>query len=172
MAKYALRPMKSSDLQLVLTWRNHPDVSKWMCTTHSISLTEHYEWYENVNNNPEIYLMIYEREGKAEGFLSISRTRFSKVADWGFYLAPCAPKGSGQNLGSVAINFVFNTLGFYKVCGQVLAFNERSITFHRELGFTEEGRLRKQHFDGKQYHDVVCFGLLVNDYKIWSKRFC
>lgn len=172
MAKNSIRPMRSSDLELVLTWRNHPNISKWMYTTRSISLNEHRGWYEKARNNPAIYPMIYERKGKAEGFVSVSRTRFSEVADWGFYLAPCAPKGSGQSLGIIALNYVFNTLAFRKICGQVLAINESSITFHKDLGFTEEGRLRKQHFDGTQYHDVVCFGLLVDDYKIWGKNSC
>jgi len=32
------------------------------------------------------------------------------------------------------------------------------------LGFQREGVLRQQHFDGQQYHDVVCFGLLANEW--------
>jgi len=171
MAKNVLRPMRLSDLELVLSWRNHPDVSKWMYTTHAISLKEHRKWCENVIGNPDIYPMIYEQESKAEGFVRISRTRSSEVADWGFYLAPCSPNGTGSNLGITALNYTFNTLGFSKLCGQVLVFNERSITFHKNLGFTEERRLRKHHYDGKQYHDVVCFGLLIDDYKIWGKSF-
>jgi UDP-4-amino-4,6-dideoxy-N-acetyl-beta-L-altrosamine N-acetyltransferase len=52
----------------------------------------------------------------------------------------------------------------HKLCGQALAFNERSIRFHQNLGFRREGVLRQQHFDGEQYHDVVCFGLLASEW--------
>ncbi|NQD81620.1 GNAT family N-acetyltransferase, partial [Pseudomonas sp. CrR14] len=79
---------------------------------------------------------------------------------WGFYLAPGAPRGTGQQLGEAALAFAFDSLGLHKVCGQALAFNERSIRFHEKLGFVQEGALREQHYDGATYHTIIHFGLL------------
>ena len=80
-------------------------------------------------------------------------------------LAPDAPKGSGRQLGRAALNHAFRQLKFHKVCGQALAYNQRSIQFHQSLGFEQEGILRDQHFDGERYHHVICFGLLSHEWQ-------
>lgn len=165
MSESKLRPMTIVDLEQVLVWRNHPDVRNFMYTTHGISPDEHRNWFERTNLDPTVHLQIYERGGKALGFVNISETRSSRVADWGFYLSPEAPKGTGGALGKAALKFAFAELKLHKLCGQALGFNERSVAFHKRLGFIEEGCLREQHFDGTNYHDVVCFGLLANEWR-------
>ena len=169
MAAYNLRTMTKSDLQQVLQWRNHPDVRRYMYTTHEIRPEEHRKWFSNASADPAVELLIYEQHGEAQGFINITRTRCQEVADWGFYLAPNAPKGSGGQLGKQALSYAFARLGLHKVCGQALGFNERSIAFHKRLGFIEEGHLRDQHFDGNQFHDVVCFGLLNREWQAQAK---
>jgi RimJ/RimL family protein N-acetyltransferase len=86
MKDYSLRPMTESDLEQVLQWRNHPEVRRYMYTTHEIRLEEHRKWFMNATTNPAIELLIYEQGGKAQGFVNITRTRCPEVADWGFYL--------------------------------------------------------------------------------------
>lgn len=165
MVEDSVRPMTGEDLELVLSWRNHPEVRRFMYTSHEIGEDEHRAWFDRARANPAITLLIYERDGEPRGFVNITRSRAETVADWGFYLAPEAEKGTGRKLGSQALAYAFDTLGLHKLCGQALGFNERSIAFHKALGFLEEGRLRDQHFDGAAYHDVVCFGLLVDEWK-------
>lgn len=166
MTYHKLRVMTEADLEKVLQWRNHQDVRRYMYTTHEISLDEHRKWFAGASKNSAIKLLIYEQGEKAQGFVNITRTRSPEVADWGFYLAPSAPKGSGRELGKQALTYAFSDMGLHKVCGQALGFNERSIAFHKNMGFIEEGRLREQHFDGNQFHDVVCFGLLRHEWQV------
>lgn len=170
MVDHKLRAMTDADLEQVLKWRNHPEVRRYMYTNHEISMDEHCKWYAGACKNTSIDLLIYEQGPKAQGFVSITRTRDLKVADWGFYLAPTAPKGSGRELGKQALTYAFTQLGLHKVCGQAIAFNGRSIAFHKALGFAEEGRLREQHFAGGEYHDVVCFGLLIHEWQTKAKE--
>lgn len=165
MIRHKLRPMTEADLKQVLRWRNHGDIRRYMYTTHEISLEEHRNWYTNVSKNPAVHLLIYEHLGQACGFVNITRGRCIQIADWGFYLASGAPKGVGRSLGKQALAYAFEELDLHKVCGQALGFNERSIAFHKALGFTEEGRLRDQHFDGEVFHDVMCFGLLKHEWQ-------
>ncbi|NRP60357.1 UDP-4-amino-4,6-dideoxy-N-acetyl-beta-L-altrosamine N-acetyltransferase [Marinobacterium sp. xm-d-564] len=165
MNEHRLRQMVEDDLEQVLEWRNHPEVRINMYSTHEIRLDEHRGWFANASNNPAVALLIYVQDGKSQGFVNITRTRSVEVADWGFYLSPDAPKGSGSSLGKLALNYAFAQLNLHKVCGQALGFNTRSIAFHKRLGFTEEGCLREHHFDGIQFHDVLCFGLLSAEWR-------
>lgn len=169
MAVQKLRLMTEADLEQVLQWRNHPDIRRYMYTSLEIHSDEHHRWFADASVNPAIDLLIYEQDEKALGFVNITRTRCPEVADWGFYLAPNASKGSGRKLGKLTLNYAFVQMELHKVCGQALGFNERSIAFHKSLGFTEEGCLREQHFDGSQPHDVVCFGLLNREWQAKAK---
>ena len=160
-----LRPMEAKDLELVLVWRNHPAVRRFMYTTHLISPEEHARWFERSKHQTGVWLLIYERAGSPTGFVNISESRCPHVADWGFYLAPDAGKGTGQALGTETLKYAFESLQLHKLCGQALGFNKRSIHFHEKLGFVREGVLREQHFDGEHFFDVFCFGLLASEWK-------
>lgn len=159
-----LRPMESGDLERVLGWRNHPEVRRYMYTRHEITLAEHSRWFTRSAADPERHLLIFELESTPLGFINIHQIAPGGIADWGFYAAPDAPKGTGRQLGQAALYYAFVESCLYKLCGQALAFNEASIAYHRALGFTQEGRLRDQHFDGQKHHDVICFGLLASEW--------
>lgn len=159
--------MTHGDLAAVRQWRNHPDVRQHMFDQHEITPDEHQQWFEHQSTDPNRALLIYEDDGLPSGFVAISRGRCLQVADWGFYAAPGAPKGTGRALGSLALDHAFGSMALHKVCGQTIAGNRRSIDLHLALGFRHEGLLRDQHFDGLHYHAVVCFGLLATE---WSER--
>lgn len=162
-----VRPMLASDLERVLAWRNHPSVRRYMYTQHEITLEEHSRWFERATQDRSRHLLIFEKDTVPLGFINIHQIATGRIADWGFYAAPDAPKGTGLQLGQAALRYSFRDVGFHKLCGQALGYNEKSIRFHLRLGFTQEGILRQQHFDGQHYQDVVCFGLLANE---WQKN--
>lgn len=163
-APAGVRPMQIGDLEQVLSWRNHPEVRRYMYTRHEILLEEHAQWFERVSKDPERHLLVFEIDGNPHGFINIHQIASGGIADWGFYAAPDTAKGTGRALGQAALRYAFEVAGLHKLCGEALAFNERSICFHLKLGFQREGVLRQQHFDGQRYHDVVCFGLLASDW--------
>lgn len=160
-----VRPMGERDLEQVLAWRNHPEVRRYMYTQHEISLAEHTRWFNKASQDQSRHLLVFEVSGCPRGFASIHQIDVGGAADWGFYVAPEAPKGTGSALGRAVMQYAFETTGLHKLCGQALAFNDRSIRFHLRMGFQREGVLRQQHFDGQQYHDVICFGLLSSEWR-------
>jgi UDP-2,4-diacetamido-2,4,6-trideoxy-beta-L-altropyranose hydrolase len=161
-----IRPMHEKDLANVLQWRNHPDIRRFMYTQHEIALDEHLAWYEQALKDRRRHLLIVEDHCEPLGFVQFTE-QGDGVAEWGFYAAPGMPKGSGQKLGSVALNHAFQRLGFHKVCGEAIAFNDRSIAFHRKLGFQDASVLRDGYFDGERYHDVYRFVMLADE---WNER--
>ncbi|MGV2835869.1 UDP-4-amino-4,6-dideoxy-N-acetyl-beta-L-altrosamine N-acetyltransferase [Pseudomonas shirazensis] len=167
-----IRKMTRDDLEQVLAWRNHPEIRCYMYTQHEISLSEHCDWFERSSLDPRKHLLIFEVENVAQGFVSISEVSFAGVAEWGFYIAADAPKGTGRQLGLAALNYAFDTLRLRKVCGQALAANVRSIKFHLALGFQQEGELREQYWDGEKCHSVICLGLLNTEWQVARKGVC
>ncbi len=160
-----LRPLQAADLPLLRAWRNHPAVREHLFSSHAIGEAEHQQWFERQSTNPTRRLLLWQAPGQPLGFVHFSGVAPGGVAEWGFYAAPGAPRGTGTALGRAALAWAFHTEALHKLCGQVLAGNAASIALHHKLGFTAEGRLRQQHraSDGA-YHDVLCFGLLHADW--------
>jgi UDP-4-amino-4,6-dideoxy-N-acetyl-beta-L-altrosamine N-acetyltransferase len=161
----ALRPMQSSDLDIVLGWRNRPEIRRFMFSSDVISASDHTDWFAHASVDPDRWLLIYERDGDALGYSSLSRIRSSNVAEWGYYVSPDAPRGTGTSMASLLLSHAFGDLDLHKVYAETLGGNERGAAFNLRLGFSQEGELREHHFDGGTYRNVLCFGLLCSDWK-------
>lgn len=160
-----VRALTEDDLAMILTWRNHPNIRNYMLSQHQISPQEHLNWFNRVNGDKTKQQLIVLEGVDPIGFIQFDSTSRNDIANWGFYVRPDAPKGSGSKLGQAGLAHAFTDLGLHKVCGQAIESNVASITFHKKLGFAEEGRLREhQKIDGK-YHTLYCFGLLAKDWQ-------
>jgi UDP-4-amino-4,6-dideoxy-N-acetyl-beta-L-altrosamine N-acetyltransferase len=160
-----IRKLTEHDLPTVLAWRNHPDVRRYMFTQHEISLEEHRNWFAKAHLDPSRLLLIVEEAKQGIGYVQFSNVEVGGVADWGFYVRPSSPKGTGRKLGAMALNHAFGQLKLHKVCGQAIAINQASIAFHQRLGFALEGVLRDQHRINGVYHSLHCFGLLATEWQ-------
>lgn len=160
-----VRKVTEQDLPMVLAWRNNAEVRRYMFTQHEISLDEHRSWFANASLDPSRSLLIVEEAGQAIGYVQFSKVEEGGIADWGFYVRPDAPKGSGRKLGTMALNHAFGPLKLHKVCGQAIASNQASIAFHQRLGFALEGVLRDQKRIHGAYHSLHCFGLFATEWQ-------
>jgi UDP-4-amino-4,6-dideoxy-N-acetyl-beta-L-altrosamine N-acetyltransferase len=159
-----IRKITEQDLPMVLAWRNHANVRRYMFRQHEISLEEHQNWFSNASRDPSRSLLIVEDAGLAIGYVQFQKIEEGGVADWGFYAKPDSPKGKGRKIGKMALNYAFGPLKLHKVCGQAIACNQASIAFHRFLGFNLEGILRDQRRINGAYHSLYCFGLLDTEW--------
>lgn len=162
---YLIRKVTECDLSMVLAWRNHAAVRCYMLTQHEISLDEHRNWFAKASDDPSRCLLIVEKDKQAIGYVQFSNVEVGGIADWGFYVRPNAPKGTGRKLGTIALNYAFGHLKLHKVCGQAIASNQASIVFHQRLGFQQEGVLRDQRYIDSAYHSLHCFGLLSVEWR-------
>jgi UDP-4-amino-4,6-dideoxy-N-acetyl-beta-L-altrosamine N-acetyltransferase len=160
-----IRAVAFDDLPMVLAWRNHPEVRRYMFTQHEISLEEHCDWFARVSSDPSRRLFIVEESREPIGYVQFNSVSPGGVADWGFYVRPDAPKGSGRKLGVTALQHVFESLKLHKVCGQAIESNQASIKFHSRLGFRLEGVLREQQRIKDNYHTLYCYGLLAHEWQ-------
>ena len=156
--------MVRSDLPLVLEWRNHISVRSYMYSQHEIGAEEHESWYEKSMRNSNHHLLIFEYAKEPIGFVKFAQIENTKDADWGFYAAPHARVGTGRQLGYTALCFGFEKLGLLKINGQALNHNERSIKMHLALGFKQRSSEEDTYYDGKEYHQIVTFSILRDDW--------
>ena len=158
-----VRQMVRADLDKVLSWRNHIYVRRHMLTQHKISISEHQKWFETNSKEPYKRMLIVEEEGLEIGYVNLNGVAPNASADWGFYLTPYAPKGSGKKFSFDVLNFAFCELNLQKICGQVLSYNKASIRFHRNIGFHQEKVLCRKYQIKGVFYDLICFGLHRNE---------
>jgi UDP-4-amino-4,6-dideoxy-N-acetyl-beta-L-altrosamine N-acetyltransferase len=165
-----LRALHKDDVEHLFIWRNHDNIRRYMYNKAKIDWDSHCQWFANIEKDDSKKVFIFEWYSIPAGFVSFSMVSRGKIADWGFYIAPTVDrslqenKGLGKILGDTALDIAFTELDLHKIAGQVIEDNTQSITFHQRMGFTEEGRLKEHYFDGENYFDVLCFGLLKD---IW-----
>ncbi|SFM81877.1 UDP-4-amino-4,6-dideoxy-N-acetyl-beta-L-altrosamine N-acetyltransferase [Marinobacter pelagius] len=161
----SLRPIRDSELELMLSWRNEPSVRQNMYTTHEIGLEEHLAWWATTKDSPRHRYFMYEYEGRPAGIVGFTGIdRGNQNASWAFYASPEAPKGSGSRMEVLALDYAFGELGLHKLSCEVLAFNTSVIRLHEKFGFQVEGVLRDQHKRGDEFIDVYRLGLLCREW--------
>ena len=164
-----IRGMTKDDLAMVLEWRNHPEVRRYMFTQHEISLSEHTQWFKQAVTDITRRLLIVQEHGSPIGYVQFINVEPGGVADWGFYSRPDMQKGIGQKLGKTALEHAFGDLNLHKVCGQSIGSNQASIRFHERLGFKREAELRDQKRIGETYHTIIGFGLLSFEWQAYTQ---
>ncbi|GAA0319205.1 GNAT family protein [Bacillus carboniphilus] len=165
--KAKLMDIKETDLQLILDWRNQESIRKVMYNSDIILLDEHIRWFESLRKSEKAISKIFYYENIPFGVININQIdKTNKKCEWGFYIGnKNAPRGMGTVLGFISLNYIFDDLSMRKVNAEVLSMNEKSISLHRKLGFTQEGLLRKHIIKDKNYIDIYLFGLLQEEWK-------
>lgn len=150
----SLRLMTEADRDLVLEWRNRPEVRHYMYTCREITAEEHRRWFDEATRDAARRLLMSVNEDDSPiGVVTFSGIDFaSKVATWGLYTGPAAAPGSGSQMGLLALSYAFGPLGLEKLNSEVLDFNTRSLDFHRKLGF-RVAEIMAGHYvrDGRRY---------------------
>jgi RimJ/RimL family protein N-acetyltransferase len=73
--------------------------------------------------------------------------------------------GYAENAIDLILRYGFYDLRLHRCNSECLAVNQPSIQLHKKLGFQEEGRRRKMIYMNGGYHDVLLFGMLIDEYQ-------
>lgn len=163
-----LRAIREDELETIRNWRNHPNVRKYMYTTHEISKEEHKRWWDKVliSSTQEYY--IYQHGNDILGVVAfVNIDSKNSNSSWAFYAAPNAPRGTGSRMEYLALEHAFNKLNLHKLCCEVLDFNKSVIKLHEKFGFKVEGIFRQQHRVDDGFNDVYRLGILNTE---WVER--
>ncbi|HCG6982496.1 UDP-4-amino-4,6-dideoxy-N-acetyl-beta-L-altrosamine N-acetyltransferase [Vibrio parahaemolyticus] len=164
--KLELTPLASEDLEMILEWRNAPEVRSNMYTTHEISLEEHKAWFSRLKEDETKAYFLAILNGEPVGVVGFSEINLVQgISTWAFYASPSAPRGTGSLMEYYALEFAFNYLKLHKLRCEVLGFNTVVVKLHKKFGFVEEGRHRDAFFDGNDYHDIVHLGIFAQEWE-------
>ena len=152
-----LREILDAELELMLSWRNHPAVRNNMYSQQEISREEHLAWWMRTKPDPSRKYFMYESKGQPLGIVGlVDIDQHHRHSSWAFYASPDAPRGTGSRMEYLALEFAFGVLELNKLYCEVLSFNAAVINLHKKFGFEQEGVFKEQFCrpDGA-YADIV-----------------
>jgi UDP-4-amino-4,6-dideoxy-N-acetyl-beta-L-altrosamine N-acetyltransferase len=162
-----LRNIDTQELELMLAWRNAPNVRSNMYTRHEIDLDEHLAWWARTQQRIDQKYFMYEQNGLPLGIVGFKEIdSSSQNSSWVFYASPQAPRGAGSKMEFLALEHAFNEQGLHKLHCEVLAFNTPVIKLHQKFGFTIEGILREHHKLDGGFVDICRLGLLGREWDL------
>jgi len=162
-----LRDVRETDREQLMAWRNLPEVSAYMYTDHQISVEEHNAWFDRAMKDPTRRYWIIVCDAEDVGLANvIDIDEKNSRCYWAFYIS--SPNVRGKGVGSFVeysvLKYVFEDLKLNKLCCEVLGFNETVVNMHQRFGFKQEGILREHVVKSDGKHDVVCLGLLRDEW--------
>ncbi len=122
---------------LVLSWRNHPEIRRFMFRQEPISWEEHEKFLRNLYKSAYNFYYLVSLKGPL-GVVYLTNVQIKeKSTEIGLYRSP-ERKGVGKKLLEIIEFLAFLLLGLDELRAHVLPQNERAIRLYQSFGFCLE----------------------------------
>jgi len=152
------------DKKLILEWRNHESIRKWMYNSDVVALENHLEFINRLKDNTTKLYFLVKRKGKPVGVISLVDIE-NNVGDWGYYIAP---DFHNENLGVefyyYSLVYIYRVLKLSKVIGYVLKDNKSANSFSDLFGFSKDLQLKQVEGVTDEYY----FREMTNE--VWEEK--
>lgn len=150
-----LTDLNHEQKKMILEWRNHPDVRKWMYSKDIISYDEHIAFLNSLHSRKDEYYFLLKKDKQYIGVIDL------KDEFLGIYANPNMSR-VGDVLLCAIIEFAFKTKKISSLKAEVYKNNIKAIKLYKRFGFVKN----------KENEDMILFVLLKDSYKILSKSKC
>lgn len=143
-----LSRLTQTDIELVRSWRNAPEIAANMEYAKYITADEQLIWFNQLNPGYNFYFIIKQQNQKI-GLIHLNQLNQEELtAHAGLFIAKKNYTGTGVALGAslLLLTFAFNVLNLRKVYAKVKLTNAEAITYNIGLGFVFYKHLNN-HFD-------------------------
>ena len=123
--------------KMVLAWRNHANISKWMFTQEIIILEDHLNYIESLKAGEDRAYFLVKKNFQSIGVIDFSSIDYeSKRAEFGIYSNPIL-KGVGNLLMESIIDHAFNILKVETLISEVFEENIPAIKLYKRYNFKD-----------------------------------
>lgn len=125
-------------LTLVLSWRNDPNIRRWMLCRDEISLEDHFRFVESLRQRSDKHYFLVQDNDEYIGVIDFTNIT-EDTAELGIYANP-GKRGVGKILMRILIDYAFSTLRVKTLIATVFSDNERAKHLYEKFDFTETKR--------------------------------
>ena len=128
--------LKLKEKEMILKWRNHPEIKKWMYNQDEIKLEEHLTFIESLKSRKDKLYFLVKKEDEFIGIIDFTQIVENGSVHMGIYSNPNI-KGNGAILLNKIINYSFNNLKVERVFSEVFAENEKAHNLYKKFNFKD-----------------------------------
>lgn len=121
--------------KMVLEWRNHPNIRKWMFNQEVISLDNHLDYIESLETRKDRAYFLVKKAFKSIGVIDFTNIDpANSRTEFGIYSDPTL-KGVGNLLMEAIIDYAFNVLKVKTLVSEVFEDNIPAIRLYKRYDF-------------------------------------
>lgn len=169
--KVRLRKMTGDDVKDFHRWQNDMEIAPLI--NPFIDLQSIEDVQDNFKGmltaeHRKNYIIEHIEDEKAIGYMGLFNiNHYQKNAEC--YIALCENQYRGKGHGSEAMtllmDYVFSELNLHRLSLRVFADNDHAIHMYKNLGFSQEGRLREMRYRNGTWQDSLIMSILQKEYE-------
>ena len=169
-----LRAYRKADTAQALAFISDPEIKTYLAmrTPFPETMEDEAKWVDSQSAYKTDGTYNFAIETRAEdqyiGGCGINHLNWAaRWAELGIFIGDKAywNKGFGTDAMRVLVRFCFDQMNMHKVKLQVYSLNPRAIRSYEKVGFVQEGVLRQEVYRNGGYYDVICMGLLREEWR-------
>jgi len=127
--------------KMILEWRNHPNIRKWMYNQEEIELDSHLQFIDSLKYCQDKLYFLVKMDEQYIGVIDFTNINYhNKSTYFGLYSNPyCKISGIGRILETISIDYAFNTLHMTVLKLEVFSDNRQVRNLHKKFHFQETG---------------------------------
>lgn len=162
--KVILREVEEDDLDLIVKWRNDPEILKWLFSYLPLCEAKQRKWYEKyLNDDTQQTFIIKAKEEKTPiGTIGLTDIDYkNQKAELTIIIGEKEYRGRG--LGGEAlkllVKFAFNEMNLRKIKALVFSDNVKAIILYEKCGFKEDGTLKDEIYRDDKFRDILIMSI-------------
>lgn len=164
-----LRAMQREDMPMVVEMFNDPELEKSVVGwAFPLSLEQQNRWFDNhMNDQTNFRFVIETPDDGAVGIATLTDIDWkNRNATHGIKLRSqeCRGKGIGTDAVMAIMRYAFDELGLHRLNATRFEDNLASKSLYQKCGWAEEGRMKECVYKSGQWKNLICFGILSNNY--------
>ena len=126
---------------MVLGWRNHENIKKWMYLQDKISADTHFGFINELQFSKFQQYMVVKKDNNYIGVVDFTKIDdTNKECNFGLYANPFEKiAGIGQILGEVCLKYILDLLNLNKIKLEVFSDNIRALNLYKKYNFKNVG---------------------------------
>ena len=126
--------LKLEEKEMILKWRNHPDIRKWMYNQDEIKFEEHLNFIDSLKLRKDKLYFLVKKEDDFIGVIDFTQLVNKESVHMGIYSNPNI-NGNGKILLNKIIDYSFNNLKVKRVFSEVFAENDKAYNLYKKFNF-------------------------------------
>jgi UDP-4-amino-4,6-dideoxy-N-acetyl-beta-L-altrosamine N-acetyltransferase len=161
MSMFKFHPFDKKYIDIVYEWRRDRETSQYMFSDIENDYKKHVEWFNNISKNKSCKYWIIKTNEVPIGLINLaSIDEKNRRLNAGYYIGEKQYRILGALPLPYVYNYVFKTMKFRKIYGEVISSNNNILKIHEMHGYDKIGVYKDHIKKDDTYHDVVIVELL------------